>query len=386
MKSSFSILPTSIGPIISEAPSDDGIEVIEETKCTSPRFSDEATVLTDCDDEVTADATRRARTRAGLRTMIAFSFSVLIGLMIVVATLLITKYPFHEKDSYNEMAEMLDACPQQYPTPPPFAGKKGVALGMQYDPMIRSLQPYWNYNWQNFRSANQPDDIEWVPMIWGGFAMENVRQRIETYVMPFVLTGQVKRIFGYNEPDSPLQSNIPVERALNIWPALESANVSLVSPSCAQPGGEWMQNFMYNSALNCQRIDWVGVHWYGMANFTRFSNSMKQYYEMYGRRPLVITEFAVSDFTATTRQENKNSRPDVLVFVKKAIPWLQQQDWIAGYAWFAFNIMDPIGYSSALFNTEGKLTVLGRYYQSVRNELPQGNQSIVHYGGWQPKP
>jgi hypothetical protein len=36
-----------------------------------------------------------------------------------------------------------------------------------------------------------------------------------------------------------------------------------------------------------------------------------------------------------------------------------------------------------LFNTEGKLTVLGRYYQSVRNELPQGNQSISHYV-WKP--
>ena len=358
---------------VSELSSDDGIEIVDQSKSALP--SDDVTVVTEC-DEVTTFIEPYPRSRRGLRTMIAFSFSVVVGLLIVIVTLLFTK--FHQESYENELEQLLDACPPQYPSPPPFAGKKGVALSVEKDAMLPILQPYWNYNWNVVRSANQPDDIEWVPMIWGGRSVEHVQLRIDTYVMPYVATGQVKRILGFNEPDAEAQSNVPVKTALNIWPALESANVPLVSPSCAFPGKEWMQTFMYNAALNCQRVDWVGVHWYGPANFTRFTNTMKQYYAMYGRRPLVITEFAVADFKATTKEENGNKRPAVLDFMKKAIPWLQQQDWITGYAWFSFSTKDPVGYSSALFNHLGMLTPLGRYYQSVRNEIPQGNQSIVH--------
>ncbi len=55
---------------------------------------------------------------------------------------------------------------------------------------------------------------------------------------------------------------------------------------------------------------------------------------------------------------------------------MEQQDWIAGYSWYSFQIHQPQGYTSTLFFEDGSLTALGRYYASITNENPQGDQSI----------
>jgi hypothetical protein len=56
---------------------------------------------------------------------------------------------------------------------------------------------------------------------------------------------------------------------------------------------------------------------------------------------------------------------------------MEQQNWIAGYAWFSFEIDDPNGCSSALFDDDGNLTASGQFYQSVTNEDPNGDQSLA---------
>jgi hypothetical protein len=58
------------------------------------------------------------------------------------------------------------------------------------------------------------------------------------------------------------------------------------------------------------------------------------------------------------------------------LPWMERQDWILGYAWFPFEIDSPQGTSSALFDSENRLTALGRYYRSVTPENPDGDLSI----------
>jgi hypothetical protein len=62
--------------------------------------------------------------------------------------------------------------------------------------------------------------------------------------------------------------------------------------------------------------------------------------------------------------------------MKDVLPWMESQNWIAGYAWFSFGIDEAVGSSSALFDHEGNLTDLGRFYQSVTNENPFGDQLI----------
>jgi Glycosyl hydrolase catalytic core len=85
----------------------------------------------------------------------------------------------------------------------------------------------------------------------------------------------------------------------------------------------------------------------------------------------------IPTFLAKTVQENPISRATVLNFMKQALPWLEAQPWIAGYAWFPFGITQAVGTSSALFNEVGELTAAGRFYASLRAETPQGDQTIT---------
>ena len=212
-------------------------------------------------------------------------------------------------------------------------------------------------------------------MLWGGNNAATFQTNLADIIIPQIASGKAKRILCFNEPDSAQQSNMLVEVALDRWPLLESANVPLVSPACVQPGGDWMRTFMVNAIATCKRVDWVGVHWYGGTNFASFVNRMTEYHELY-QRPLLVTEFAVADFSATSVGNNKFSRTAVLAFMKQALPWLEAQDWIAGYAWFPYSTTKPIGTSSALFDEQGQLTALGQFYASVRTDRPQGDQSI----------
>ena len=184
-----------------------------------------------------------------------------------------------------------------------------------------------------------------------------------------------KRVLGFNEPDKLKQSNTDPVTACDRWPLLESLNVSLVSPSCAKADSEWMENFMNDSIAKCHRVDWIGVHWYGSSNFESFAAKMRRIYELH-QRPILITEFAPADYNALTVQENRHSPAEVLNFMKQALPWLEAQDWVAGYAWFSFPIDKPVGTSSALFDANGNLTACGRFYASVRTDNPYGDQSI----------
>jgi hypothetical protein len=125
---------------------------------------------------------------------------------------------------------------------------------------------------------------------------------------------------------------------------------------------------------NCQQLQWIGVHWYGSANFVDFQARMTEVYNLY-QKPLLLTEFAPADWTATTPENNKLTDGIVLQFMQQALPWLEQTSWIAGYAWFSFPRSSPAGTNSALFEVDGTLTALGRFYASVRTDTPNGSNS-----------
>jgi hypothetical protein len=298
------------------------------------------------------------------------------------ASLPISKAPIQPVVQANSTV----SCPQ-YPTPPPLPGKKGAAFlfrpqdaaegsWVENLPKVLDLNVSWNHNWDLHRIEAQPSGIEFTPMLWGGKRdNETIAALLQEEVISNFQTGQVLRLHGFNEPDKADQSNISVARALELWPLLESIGIPLVSPSCAEPEGQWMQEFMSNATADCKRVDWVGVHWYGGASFESFASSMQSIYESYGK-PIIITEFAPADWQAKTLNENRHSPSAVLSFMKLAIPWLEEQDWVMGYAWFPFQKSDPNGGTSALLDEQNQLTACGRYYQSVGTDFPQGDQTI----------
>lgn len=275
-----------------------------------------------------------------------------------------------------------NTCPT-YPTPPALSGKKGACMTLREPgqkgswtenlPRLLTLKPHWNHSWNPKRIERQPDHIEFLPHVWG---RKQAGDDYTTELQSLIESGTVRYLLGFNEPDAVQQSNIPVEEALDLWPKLESLNVSLASPSCANPQDEWMQEFMSQAEADCRRVDFAGIHWYGGVDFEAFKTKMSGYYKLYGK-PLLITEFGPADWAATTVEDNRFSVDDVLSFMKQALPWLEEQDWIFGYAWFNFDITKPAQARSALFDEEGNLTVLGRYYASVSAGNPTGDQSIV---------
>jgi len=232
------------------------------------------------------------------------------------------------------------SCEQKSLSPPPtFPGKKGVCMTLRSEgqegswlqnlPLVVALRPHWNYNWGLFPIDEQPDDIEFVPMVWGSWG-ERTIEKLQSNLTQVVegSSSTIKRILGYNEPDAYAQSNMNLWQATSAWPILESMDLPLISPSCADPGGQWMEKFMaLSDSLNCSssrpRVDYVGVHWYGGPDVEAFQSKMTGYYDMYGKRPLVVTEFAIADWEAKTVQDNRFSRQVVLDFMKEVIPWVR---------------------------------------------------------------
>ena len=297
--------------------------------------------------------------------------------------------------------------PTNFPTQAPIAiestyprGKKGICFTLRNAwengswtenlPKIKAMNPSWAYSWgpepaaevptailpdggleilADGTSLPSPEGIDFVPMLWGYYdsLFEDFTDRM--------LAPNPKMVFGFNEPDSPSQSNISVERALEGWERLASkvtANTDedtvLVSPSCVQPTGSWCTSFMEQADAQGLRVDAIGFHWYGGASAQTLFDKLTETYEAYRNRPIVITEFAVADWTATTPADNKFSPEQILNFMMEALPWLEQTEWILSYAWFSFETDSAEGWSSALVEGtdastgEVTLTPLGQYY------------------------
>ncbi len=277
------------------------------------------------------------------------------------------------------------------------AGKKGICFTLRQKdkdgswekniPKIQAIRPYWNYSWDTELIEQQPTNISFMPMVWGAWEEDKLQERLNKHIVPKIKSDDVHQVLGFNEPDKLEQANMTYTEALTYWPTLEALGVPLCSPSCANAlsdvddstqgvRGTWMRDFMKAADKRGYRIDYIGVHWYGGPSPTAFKQRMIDIYKMYGQRPLLITEFALADWSAKTPGENSITQEDVLAFMQNVLPWMERQNWIAGYAWFSFEIDDPNGSSSALFDGDGNLTASGQFYQSVTNEKPDGNQSI----------
>ena len=276
-------------------------------------------------------------------------------------------------------------------------GKKGICFTLRKSgqhgsseenlPKIKATQSYWNYSWGMELIDQQPEKMEFMPMAWGAWGMDGFLQSINKHIVPQIKSGRTKRVLGFNEPDKKEQANMPYQEALKYWPVLQKLGVPLCSPACANPlsdvdestqgvRGTWMHDFMREADKRNYRIDYIGVHWYGSTSPRAFKERMAQVYEAYNRCPLLISEFAVADWGAKTVDQNSHSPEEVLKFMKNVLPWMEKQNWIAGYSWFSFGMHEAVGTSSALFDKKGKLTTLGKFYSSVTNENPLGDQLI----------
>lgn len=245
--------------------------------------------------------------------------------------------------------------------------KKGIGLRIQpnndWGKKLESLNVSWHYSWglKPKEKERYPGNVQFVPMVWGSNDIENVAE----YLKEQRKLGKIDSLLGFNEPDHKKQSNITVEKALELWPILMKIDARLGSPACINPYNEWMKTFMQQADERKLRIDFITIHHYGGPNPKALINKCKQVYEMYGR-PIWITEFAVGDFQMKDTKKHKYSSQRVLKFMQGVLPELDKLDLVERYAWFPAKKNNKHLSTSALFNEDGKLTTLGRYYADYR--------------------
>jgi Glycosyl hydrolase catalytic core len=201
-------------------------------------------------------------------------------------------------------------------SPPPLPGKKGIGMTLYPEnwrlhlDLIKTLNVSWNYSWGAHRIATQPSYIEFVPMIWGRYA---VLEQLVGDIIPEFEAKRIHRFLTFNEPDNSKQSNIAVKSVIDdYWPVLENAKIPMSSPAAIHPLGNWSREFCKHAEVSCLRMDYTALHWYGPANLTTFQKNMIEAYELYGRRPILLTEFAVADWDAKTPEENRVRREMLL--------------------------------------------------------------------------
>jgi hypothetical protein len=138
----------------------------------------------------------------------------------------------------------------------------------------------------------------------------------------------------------------------------------LGSPACVHPDREWMKAFMKGVEERHLRVDFVAVHSYGGLNVGGLMNQLAAVHKLFNR-PLWVTEFAVGDWKAKTRTENKYQSEQIVKFMEQLLPRLDRCEFVERYAWFPAKPDDRALGPCALFNEDGSLTPVGQAYRTV---------------------
>jgi hypothetical protein len=241
--------------------------------------------------------------------------------------------------------------------------KRGLGIGTKsgtgWQKEIELCGACWLYNWTTKLPENIPAGVEFFPMVWSKRRDDSFPQLRDE-----LRKNKFKTLLGYNEPDQKKQGNLTVEEALEQWPKLMELGVRLGSPAGVHPDRDWMKAFMKGVEERKLRVDFVTVHSYGGPSADGLMQRLKTVHEMFGR-PLWITEFAVGDWQAKTRAENKYRPEQVVQFIQQLFPQLDACNFVERYAWFpAKPDSAPLG-PCALFNNDRTLTPVGEAYRSA---------------------
>ncbi len=238
--------------------------------------------------------------------------------------------------------------------------KKGACFTTKnaaWSSKVSALNVYWHYSWGVDANMKEPDSVRFVPMIWGKWSVEKSLLIVDSLAK----VGKVKHLLGFNEPDGKEQANMTVDESLAFWPQLMKVNLPLGSPACVHADNDWMKGFMAKAAEKGYRVDFICVHWYGGANSQSLLDHLKLIHNLYNR-PIWLTEFAPADWSATSPATSKVTKAMALTFMQQILPALEKMDYVERYSWFSADPGSAALGNSALFDTAGKLTLLGDYY------------------------
>lgn len=241
--------------------------------------------------------------------------------------------------------------------------KRGLGITTKpdtlWDEKLKRCGANWFYSWGSTPPDNIPAGVEFVPMVWSAKPGDSFTELGEQ-----LRKAGYQELLGLNEPDQIKQSNVTVEDALALWPKLMATGLRLGSPGCVHPDREWMKAFMKGVDEQHLRVDFVTVHSYGGLNADALMERLESVHNMF-KRPLWITEFAVGDWQAKTRAENRYHPEQIVTFMEQLLPKLDASPIVERYAWFPAGPDNRALGPCALFNEDGSLTSVGQAYRSI---------------------
>lgn len=255
--------------------------------------------------------------------------------------------------------------------------KKGAGIGIRKSstdltpvnlPKLLALNAGWNYHWGPEIHEKQPSKIEFLPMIWWEKTGFDTNLGI---IRNQLFAGRIKKILAFNEPDAKEQGNVTVAEAIARWPQFQSLRIPIGSPAVASQSNGWLEDFMRIAAEKEYRVDYICVHTYpGGRSAAGTKKLIESTWAKY-KKPILLTEFAIADWNVKTGDplsKNKLKPADALAYMKDILPWLEEQEYVLGYCWFPFSTTSPWGWPAALFNEDGTLTELGKYYSEFKSK------------------
>jgi hypothetical protein len=174
-----------------------------------------------------------------------------------------------------------------------------------------------------------------------------------TWALDRVAEAGYTTVLGFNEPNKADQSNMSVQQAVALWPALTARpGIKVTSPATSGDGQAWFTAFMREVEARKLRVDILAIHWYGWnagscdANAATLENYIRWAESFPGNRPIWITEFGCM------HQSGPNPAA-VQAFYKAALKVFERHPRIQRHSWY------PWLPNNGLANANGTLTPVG---------------------------
>jgi len=238
--------------------------------------------------------------------------------------------------------------------------KKGVGLAeLQAANRIAALNLAWYYTWKPYPIVGAPKEM-FVPMLRsrGGRVLDR-------HIAYFRSKGKVPVLLALNEPNVAKGDNMSVEQVIQRWPEISELAEEIGSPAPSGALGPWFDEFFHLVGKQGLKLDFMALHLYSPPDAEAFLRKIDAVYEKY-QLPIWITEFAVADWEALKKPNgNRYSEDEVLAFMQAVLPELEKRSYVVRYAWFGasnYALEHEEVRTSRLFEKDGSLTPLGRYY------------------------
>lgn len=265
-------------------------------------------------------------------------------------------------------------------TPASVSAKKGVASWWYAanDPnkdvsALKKVGTSWVYNWgttKEIAQKAQNENIEYVPMVWGQW---DVNDSKIAELKEGKESGLYKNLLAFNEPDLSDQSNMTVEKALELWPKLEETGLRLGSPAGAAAEDAWVADFMEKAKGKGYRVDFLTVHVYQDFTHPESVNQLKAALErLYAKYqiPIWITEIGNVDVSTQWwgyQLYEPMSHINAVKYITEMGDMLESLDFVERYSWFVDHSSNITGteYTRLFDVSTNELTPEGEAYKAI---------------------